>query len=240
MQTRAFSAAISLLATSALAMACTSTEARSVRVSAYGEPFIEEGIPASALVDGYAISFSRFSVRLEDVRVGSETSEGPHDIELTRESDGDGHDVDTLALESGTYGESGFSISRVEVRGTASKGDRTLSFEWSFRARVDYAGCETEIVVGEDGGGFEITIHADHLFYDSLVAEEPSLAFEPYAAADADGNGWITEDELREAELGTFDPGSDGDIDDLWAYLTRQVRNLGHANGEAHCEAVAR
>lgn len=231
----------SLSAVAPLFVACGSEAPGTVRVTAYGESFVEEGIPAADLVDGYAIAFTRFAVRIEDFRLGDELLEGPYEVNLTPESDGKGHDLDELSLPSGTYDGAGFSLSRVEVAGTAAKDGRTYSFEWSFPGRVDYTDCAAEIVVDADGdASFEITVHADHLFYDSLATVEPNLSFQPYADADLDEDGQITEEELREADLGPFDPGSEDGIDDLWTYLARQVGNLGHANGEAHCDARLR
>jgi hypothetical protein len=85
---------------------------------------------------------------------------------------------------------------------------------------------------------FQITVHADHLFYDSLVSEEPQLLFQPLADADADQDGDITTEELGATDIGAYDPGNE-DLDDLWSFLMAQSRTLGHVDGEGHCQASA-
>jgi hypothetical protein len=49
------------------------------------------------------------------------------------------------------------------------------------------------------------SVHADHLFYDSLVSEEPQLLFQPHANAnanaDTDADGQVTKAELSVAEI---------------------------------------
>lgn len=84
---------------------------------------------------------------------------------------------------------------------------------------------------------FQITVHADHLFSDSLVSSEPKVLFQPLADADSDGDGALSEAELVAADVGAYDPGSEDGIDDLWAWLGAQVRTLGHVDGEGHCTA---
>ena len=120
------------------------------------------------------------------------------------------------------------------------RGDETKTFHWVFDHTTTYHGCETTTSV-EDGGTstFQITVHADHLFYDSLVSEEPDLLFGALADADEDGDGEITEEELSEADIGAYDPGSEDGIDDLWAFLNAQAKTLGHVDGEGHCHAEA-
>jgi len=54
---------------SALLLACSSASG-TVEVTAYGEEFIEEGIPAAEVDDGWNITFSRFEVTLAEVMVG--------------------------------------------------------------------------------------------------------------------------------------------------------------------------
>ena len=81
-----------------------------------------------------------------------------------------------------------------------------------------------------------MTVHADHLFYDSLVSEEPELRFDALAAADTDMNDQITEAELAAAGVGSYDVGNE-DVDDLWSWLVAHSRTLGHVDGEGHCDA---
>src|SRR5690606_27829137 len=131
-----------------------------------------------------------------------------------------------------------FTLVSVDIEGTATRGDEIKRFHWRLDAPTRFAACETTTTVPEGGEGrFEITIHADHLFYDSLVSSEPALRFDAFAAADADDDGLITPEELAAADIGAYDAGSEGGVDDLWAWLLAQTRTLGHVDGEAHCHA---
>ncbi len=232
---------LSLTLSSYACLACSSSdEEGTVAVTAYGESFIEDGIPASEMSDGWAIEFEHFEVTIEDVAVAGESLTDIDAVDLTENSSGDGHEIGTLLVPAGDHTNSSFAITRVDVEGQASKDDETKTFHWVFEHTTMYDECETTTAV-EDGGSstFQITVHADHLFYDSLVSSDPELVFDPLAAADEDDDGEITQDELENADLGALDPGSDDDIEDLWAYLNAQTRTLGHVDGEGHCHAEA-
>ncbi|MFO7178627.1 MAG: hypothetical protein DIU78_008020 [Pseudomonadota bacterium] len=220
--------------------ACGSDGKGTVRVTAYGESFIEEGIPAEEVVDGWAVTFSRFEVAVRDVVVAGARVSVPDAIELTTPSSGEGHELGTVLVPAGEYREAGFTVARVEVEGMAEKGDEAKAFSWVLDAPTHYAECDTTTVVPDGGTAtFQITVHADHLFYDSLVAEEPELRFQTLADADTDEDGEITEAELAVTDIGAYDPGSEGGIDTLWEWLVAQSRTLGHVDGEGHCRTSA-
>jgi hypothetical protein len=226
-----------LLAIPCLTLACSSTDGEgTVTVTAYGESFIEEGIPASEMSDGWEIEFDHFDVTIEDVKLGGEELSDIESVDLSKNSSGEGHELGTLLVSEGDHTESSFSITHVDVEGQATKGDVTKTFHWIFDQPTTYGECETTTSV-DDGGSstFQITVHADHLFYDSLVAEEPALLFGPLAAADEDDDGEITEEELSSTDIGAYDPGSEDGIEDLWAFLNGQAKTLGHVDGEGHC-----
>lgn len=207
-----------------------------VSVQAYGESFIEDGIPAGDMSDGWAVRFERFEVEIHDVLLGGETVAGPLRVDL---ASGQGpQEIARRVVPSGDHTGSGFTLSRIEIVGTASRDAEEKSFSWTIDEPTTYADCETTTSV-EDGGEatFQITVHADHLFFDSLVAEDPAMRFQSLAEADADGDGAITEAELAAADIGDYDPGSEGGIDDLRAWLLAQSRTLGHVDGEGHCQA---
>lgn len=127
----------------------------------------------------------------------------------------------------------------VRVQGKATKAGRTVGFDWAFKTMVAHA-CHT--AAGVDGGGatakIELTIHGDHLFYDDLVASEPNLSFDLIAAADADGNGRVTREELAAKDLtaeARYQVGS-FPVKNLWEFIAHQVTTLGHIDGEGHCD----
>jgi len=232
---------LSLLTVCLSGLGCSSAEGQgTITVTAYGEAFIEEGIPSAAMTDGWQIEFEHFQVTIEDVALAGEDLTDLDPVDLTEDSSGQGHELGTLLVPAGDHKNASFSITRVEVEGEASKDDTTKNFHWIFERPTHYHACETTTTV-EDGGSsaFQITVHADHLFYDSLVAEQPDLLFGPLAAADADDDGTITEQELSTTDIGAYDPGSEDGIDDLWAFLNAQTRTLGHVDGEGHCHAEA-
>lgn len=213
-----------------------------VTVTAYGEALIEEGIGADQFSDGWSVTFDRFLVSLRDIRLAGR-SVAAAQVDLVTPSAGRGQVLDTFRVDEGDYAGASFTIERLEVEGTAIKAagtadEATKSFAWTFEEVVAYEDCDTEIKVSADHTSeFQITIHADHLFRDSLVAEEPALVFQPFADADSDRNadGVIeTDGELWEAGIGSLDPGNET-APELWTWLILAARSIGHANGEAHC-----
>ncbi len=230
-----------LLLASTSSFTCSSPDGEgTVVVTAYGESFIEEGIPSSEMDDGWQIEFERFEIAIENVVVGGETLAQIESIDLTKGSSGDGHEIGALAVAEGDHTHSSYAITRVDVEGRGTKGDESKTFHWLFHRTTTYHDCETTTSV-KDGGSstFQITVHADHLFYDSLVSTEPNLLFDSLAEADDNGDGEITEGELSSADIGAYDPGSEDGIDDLWAFLNAQAKTLGHVDGEGHCHIGA-
>jgi len=145
------------------------------------------------------------------------------------------------------------------LEGTATRGAESIDFAWGLPLAIDNDGClngldETDGIVVREGGVTEaqITVHLDHLFFDSLAADEPNMRFDPMAAV-AEG-GVVTLDSLatqsitdmRDAEGEpimiegtplTYDPG-DWVLatNDLEQFLYAAAATMGHFNGEGHCE----
>lgn len=86
--------------------------------------------------------------------------------------------------------------------------------------------------------GTELTIHGDHLFYDGLEDPDAGLQGQPIVAADADGNGVITQDELAAVDVAGlgYSVGQHSEVTDLDAFITFLTRTLGHVDGEGHCQ----
>jgi hypothetical protein len=208
-----------------------------IEVTSYGEAFIEEGIAASEVSDGWAVTFTKFEVKIGDVTVGGFRLEDPAIVDLVKPSDGEGQVLGSLGVPSGAYADAGFTIHSVHVVGSAAKGEESKSFDWTFDEPISYHGCETTTEVPKNGTGvFQITVHADHFFYDSLVSDEPALGFGALAAADTSGDGAITQEELAAGDIGGFDPGNE-DVENLWDWLSALTATLGHVDGEGHCHA---
>lgn len=236
-----------------------------VHTYVYGEAYIEEGIPADAFVDGWSVTFDRFLVRVGPVTAGGEALlGGARVVDLARSSSGQGHLLARTEIAADDYTEVGYQVTpdaaatglnvddddlaridagpyAVYVEGEATRGGEVKRFTWGFAAAAAYSGCMVDLMVAPDyGGTVELTFHGDHLFYDDLFAEAPNVAFDLIAAADADGDGDITEAELRAVDIRgeeRYQVGSEP-ISDLWSFIAYQTTTLGHIDGEGHCEAA--
>jgi len=223
----------------ALAASGCAEETGTVNVTVYGEDFIEKGIPAEEMADGWAVTFDKFMVTVEDVTIAGVMLPDGTPMDISSDTMGAGHAFDTAEVEAGSHTGSSFVIGNVEVAGSATKDGVTKTFAWTFEGKTQYTACEATTEVTEDtDGAFEITVHGDHFFFDSLASEDPSVVFQGLADADADGDDAITQEELAAADIGAYDPGSAGGVDNLWAWLTAQSRQLGHVDGEGHCDAA--
>jgi hypothetical protein len=104
----------------------------------------------------------------------------------------------------------------VDVRGTATKGAVTKTFSWSFRPRrIGYTDCvdtadlmattsAQPLTLVQNGALiFDLRLHVETLFQDSLDYSQAKLRFDPFANADdlGDKNGDVTLDELAAVSL---------------------------------------
>jgi hypothetical protein len=227
---------VSVLLVALVSGACAAGEGE-VEVRVWGEAFIEEGIPAAAVTDGWAIDLPRFEVELRDVSVAGASFDAPDPFDLAQTSDGVGQLVGRASVAAGEYDDAAFTIARVQLEGSAEKGGVVKNFAWTFDMPIDHEECDTSTEVPRDGvGELQITVHADHLFYDSLVSEQPALRFDAIAAADVDADGEVTMAELAATDIGAYDPGNLA-IDDLWSFLAAQAQTMGHVDGEGHCQS---
>jgi hypothetical protein len=215
-----------------LALAC-GDEAGTITATVYGEEFIEEGIPADAFSDGWAIAFDRFLVSIGGVAAkagegGREVGEpGFFLVDLAQASGGDGHELATFDAPGGTYDHYGYRLApdpaatavnvqaadaaamkaagySIWVQGSATKGGVTKTFDWGFTLKLTHAHCEVSEKIDGNAVTMQATIHADHFFYDDAVAEEPDLAFQ--LIADADGMAGAPADgAISLAELAAVD-----------------------------------
>ena len=238
---RNISTFLTLLTLALLGTGCASDESHgTIIVTAYGESYIEDGIPSSVLDDGWSLDFDHFKVTIDDVLVGEAELTDIKAVDLTKSSAGDGQELGAVLVAAGDHTDASFAITQVEVEGQATKKDVTKTFHWIFKQTTNYTECDA-ITTVKDGGTatFQVTVHADHLLFDSIVSSDPAVLFGPLAAADTDDDGEITQQELEQTDIGDYDPGSEDGVDDLWTYLTALSRTVGHVNGEGHCHAQA-
>jgi hypothetical protein len=100
------------------------------------------------------------------------------------------------------------------VAGAATRGGVTKRFELLFRPRVRYQNCQLVPDSGlppvdlpsESTLVYDIRIEAEAMLRDDVDAAAP-LRFDPFAAADKDGDGVVTLDELRQVPIATVRDG---------------------------------
>jgi hypothetical protein len=149
--------------------------------------------------------------------------------------------------------------------GTATDGTESYTFSYGLDLRLDNDRClngmdETDGIVVRPNSvtPAQITVHLDHLFFDSYASDDASLRFEPMAAA-AGADMHVDLDELAAqplADLRTragqplvdaegnpvvYDPGPlTLRAPNLREYVRAAATTTGHFNGEGHCEYVIR
>lgn len=214
-------------------VACASEADGTITAHAYGEEFIEEGIPADVFSDGWSLSFDAFLVSIGSpkAKAGEEGAEvGPDQmfvVDLAQPSGGAGYEMASFAAPGGFYDHYGYRIApstasanlnanaadfddmktegfSIWVRGTATKGAETRAIDWGFKLDMAYAHCEMDKTVDGNIVDMQSTIHADHLFYDDATSPEPAVAFQ--LVADADGaDGSAPDGMISIAELAATD-----------------------------------
>ncbi len=246
---------IPLLTILAAGIGCSDTDEETsgqgaYTLTAYGEEFVEDKIPADE-TDGWEIEFSSLEITISDMSARNDDGESIQvddvfTVELTEDSGGDGHILTTIDdAPAGRYDDLNYRIApsdgnpAIFVEGTATKDSTTKTFSWTFDTDELYENCETDAMVTDGANGqSELTIHADHFFYDDLESSEPNVAFDLIASADADGDGQVTLEELEAVDITgetRYQVGS-RDITDLRAFIEAQTRTLGHIDGEGHCD----
>lgn len=142
-------------------------------------------------------------------------------------------------LDLQNMADKGYSVL---VAGNASKTGKEVSFEWGFTRETHYTHCaSTAVVKAGEEASIQLTIHGDHLFYDSLTNPGAVLRFQVLAEADSNDDGDVTMEELAAFGGDTFKALDNYDVggqpvETLYDYLQEQSATLGHIDGEGHCE----
>jgi hypothetical protein len=150
------------------------------------------------------------------------------------------------------------------ITGTASDGTEEYPFDLRFEDfRVVSEACvngldETDglVVANNAVVNAQVTVHLDHLFFDTFATDEALLRFEPWAAV-AGEDGVITLEDLESQSLSDLldrngDPLLDGEsnpvvydpgplslpANNLGEYVIAAATTTGHFNGEGHCDYV--
>jgi hypothetical protein len=232
----------------------------------WGEEYIETGIPAAEFADGWAVTFDRFLVNVGQIGVAEEGAAPALEEPGYRVFDlvaAEGPvSISSVTAPAGTYGHTAYTVApagadsaagnateadlqllvdggwSVFVEGSATDGTDTVTFAWGFGNQTVYDPCHSVGALADGGAvAVQLTIHGDHLFYDSAASETPELRFADIALADADGDGEVTPAELAAYDITALPDYGVGslDIDNLWDYIEHMTSTLGHIDGEGHC-----
>ncbi len=232
----------------------------------WGETYIEQGLPGDIFADGYSVTYTKFLIALSDISAAEEgtspaltapemkiwdvTKSGPVTIVTKTVPAGDYTHTAYRISPAGEGAASGNADAAdvqmmiddglsVYVAGTASDGTTEVSFAWGFDTDTTYDPCHSVGDLAVDGEAtIQITIHGDHLLYDSAISEDPGLRFNDIALADADADGTVTEEELLDYDITTLPNYVVGnlEIDNMYDYIAHMTSTLGHIDGEGHCE----
>lgn len=256
-----------------------SGETGSVAFNTWGEAYIEDEIPSAELEDGWAVTYTEFLVNIAGITVAEGEAVGAQqsgtlifdhtqagvkpvatfaDLEAKNWTSVS-YRIEPATAESavgaGTDAQKSAMVAAnaaVMVKGSATNGTETKTFEWVFTQTTHYDDCkgeidgkETEGVLVTNGGtdDVQLTIHGDHLFYDDLTSPEAKVRFQHIADADgAEGDGVVTLEELAAVQLvdlppsaGPFGTGSSSSVNDLRAFVTALSGTVGHYRGEGEC-----
>lgn len=151
----------------------------------------------------------------------------------------------------------------LHLEGVATRGEESVPFAFGLDLNVDATRCEgadaTEGLVVREAtfNDAQLTIHLDHLFFDSYATDEPAMRFDPMAAVVGDDDLLTLDDlamqsttDVRDAEGEpllvdgaplVYDAGDlplDGP--NLREFVRAAAITVGHFQGEGHCDYARR
>lgn len=211
----------------------------------WGEAFIEDGIESGEFVDSCSATFDAFEVELTSAQLllADETviaEATPARIDLVQPGP---HELASVSVAAGVYERVYYGIGpadgdSVRTAGSVTCGDTTVTFDWSFDRDTTYQCLPLEIEVpADDSVTTELTIHGDHLFYDSLDEDGGDLRGQAIVDADADADGEVTMAELEAVDITGLDYplGLYPEVTNLGDFIRQLVQGVGHIDGEGHC-----
>lgn len=195
-----------------------------LKLTTWGEEFVEEKIPASEVEDGWEITFSKFLIVIGKIKLATKSGKtGPtQDVLRVFNLKAKGEQTWTeQEVEAATWDKLEYSVFPADgnttagnaaeddvkmmkdkgysmyIEGKATKGNVTKSFAWGFSTKTTYTACESKAVIQPGASATaQFTIHADHLFYDDLESEDAKIRFDAIANADKNNDNMVTLDEL--------------------------------------------
>jgi hypothetical protein len=186
-------------------VACGSGQGN-VTFTTYGENFIEKEIPATAFTDGWTVRYSKFLVKLGELKVakhngdvGADRAEArvfdmhkPGPVEVAAFTDLPADEWDEVQYAIGPWPDAtagnadaadvelmksqGFSV---YVEGTTTKGAQTKRFRWGFNTNTIYEHCENPDI------GKGVTVPSGGTETVQLTVHGDHLFFDDLQSADA-------------------------------------------------------
>ena len=253
-----------------------------LEVTTQGDLSVEDGIPATDFADGWAVRFERFVVNVGGIALGVDSASvvplgeepyvlvdhavpGPKTVLIAQgviAGDWPAFTYQlrpiraTTTLGGGTTDDDLMRMRMVAastlVKGVATKGNTTKTFEWLFSLATAYEGCRvmqgTTITRGvyvraDATTGVDLPGSARPLFEEDLSALKPALRFEALANADVNGDGAISLAELDalavadvRASIGHYGAGTYININTMRDYISAQARRIGGFRGIGSCQ----
>jgi hypothetical protein len=154
----------------------------------------------------------------------------------------------------------------IRVKGTATRGETTKTFDWSFLQVIAFADCSIGVADGSTQLGISVRPAATNdvpIVFSALPLFDPvrksslpprgRLRFDAFADADVDSDGKITEPELRRVNLGELradttanleansyaaQPPDDPPFTTLWEFLSAQVAETVRIGVRGRCQSM--
>ncbi|MBX2802616.1 MAG: hypothetical protein KTR31_33360 [Myxococcales bacterium] len=214
-------------------------------MTTWGEEFIEDGIAVADFEDGCSATYDRFEVQFASATLleVDETVVGDAPVSRVDLVEAGPQQLGTVEVRPGDYQRVYYEIGpdtddAVRTAGTVTCGGDTVTFDWSFSAATRYRCLPLDIsAAAGDQVTTELTVHGDHLFFDSLDEDGGLLRGQAIVDADANEDGSVTLVELeavRITDLG-YPVGTVVGIDHFADFVGHLVQSVGHVNGEGHC-----
>ncbi|MDB4989864.1 MAG: putative lipoprotein, partial [Myxococcaceae bacterium] len=140
------------------------------------------------------------------------------------------------------------------IEGTVERPGKPVSFVFKVAVPTTYSDCETNgkpgVSVGEGGASTAtITLHGDHLWFDSLVRGDESTVSRRtqwLVDADVDGDGKVVTEDLAKVPAEVVFPSSQGynlsggpiPVATALDFVRGQLATQGHLDGEGECETL--
>lgn len=253
-----------------------------LEVTTQGDLSVEDGIAATDFADGWAVRFDRFVVNVGGISLGVDSASvvplgeepyvlvdhavpGPKTVLIAQGVIAGEWPAFTYALRpiratttlgGGTTDEDLMRMRMVAastfVKGVATKGNTTKTFEWLFSLATAYEGCRVMqgtaitrgVYVSADATtGVDLPVTARPLFEEDLSALKPALRFEALANADVNGDGAISLAELDavavadvRASIGHYGTGTYINVNTMRDYISAQARRIGGFRGIGSCQ----